>query len=165
MATRSNIAYKTPEGKIRSVYAHWDGYPARNGETAVLEKLLTFWVGQFHEGEGRPQKNLEVYCELIAAWAQTGAAEQNDYTNKFYAQMVAGELWATQGHGGTESEYTQMHKLVCSAMFVKEWDSCSDRAESEAERAPVPPTAQQMKQLHEMKDRALRVWLSDHGVK
>ena len=27
MATRSNIAYKTPEGKIRSVYAHWDGYP------------------------------------------------------------------------------------------------------------------------------------------
>jgi hypothetical protein len=32
MATRSNIAYKTPEGKIRSVYCHWDGYPAHNGE-------------------------------------------------------------------------------------------------------------------------------------
>ena len=32
MATRSNIAYKTPEGKIRSVYSHWDGYPEHNGE-------------------------------------------------------------------------------------------------------------------------------------
>jgi len=31
MATRSNIAYKTAEGKIRSVYAHWDGYVANNG--------------------------------------------------------------------------------------------------------------------------------------
>ena len=35
MATRSNIAYKTPEGKIRSVYCHWDGYPAHNGEMLV----------------------------------------------------------------------------------------------------------------------------------
>jgi hypothetical protein len=35
MATRSNIAYKTPEGKIRSVYAHWDGYPEHNGKILV----------------------------------------------------------------------------------------------------------------------------------
>ncbi len=32
MATRSNIAYKTASGKIRSVYCHWDGYPEHNGE-------------------------------------------------------------------------------------------------------------------------------------
>ena len=32
MATRSNIAYRTPEGKIRSVYCHWDGYPEHNGK-------------------------------------------------------------------------------------------------------------------------------------
>lgn len=35
MATRSNIAYKTPEGKIRSIYCHWDGYPAHNGEMLI----------------------------------------------------------------------------------------------------------------------------------
>ena len=35
MATRSNIAYRTPEGKIRSIYCHWDGYPAHNGEMLV----------------------------------------------------------------------------------------------------------------------------------
>ena len=31
MATRSNIAMKTLEGKIVSVYCHWDGYVANNG--------------------------------------------------------------------------------------------------------------------------------------
>ena len=35
MATRSNIAYKTAEGKIRSIYAHWDGYPECNGKILV----------------------------------------------------------------------------------------------------------------------------------
>ena len=39
MATRSNIAYKTPEGKIRAVYCHWDGYPAHNGE--MLRRYYT----------------------------------------------------------------------------------------------------------------------------
>ena len=32
MATRSNIAYRNTEGKIVSVYSHWDGYPEHNGE-------------------------------------------------------------------------------------------------------------------------------------
>ena len=32
MATRSNIAYKTIDGKIRSIYCHWDGYPEHNGK-------------------------------------------------------------------------------------------------------------------------------------
>ena len=32
MATRSTIAMKTPEGKIRAIYCHWDGYPEHNGK-------------------------------------------------------------------------------------------------------------------------------------
>lgn len=39
MATRSNIAYRTPEGKIRSIYCHWDGYPEHNGE--MLNRYYT----------------------------------------------------------------------------------------------------------------------------
>lgn len=35
MATRSAIGYKTPEGKVRAIYAHWDGYPAGVGRTLV----------------------------------------------------------------------------------------------------------------------------------
>ena len=36
MGTRSAIGYKTPEGKIRAKYSHYDGYPAYTG--AMLEK-------------------------------------------------------------------------------------------------------------------------------
>jgi hypothetical protein len=32
MATRSNIAYRNTQGKIISIYSHWDGYPEHNGE-------------------------------------------------------------------------------------------------------------------------------------
>lgn len=39
MATRSNIGYITPEGKIRAVYCHWDGYPEHNGE--MLRRYYT----------------------------------------------------------------------------------------------------------------------------
>ena len=35
MGTRSNIAYRTPEGRIVSVYCHYDGYPANNGKILV----------------------------------------------------------------------------------------------------------------------------------
>jgi hypothetical protein len=33
MATRSTIAMRTPEGTIRSIYCHWDGYPDGVGAT------------------------------------------------------------------------------------------------------------------------------------
>ena len=36
MGTRSAIGYKTPQGKIRAKYSHYDGYPAYTG--AMLEK-------------------------------------------------------------------------------------------------------------------------------
>jgi hypothetical protein len=36
MGTRSAIGYKTPEGKIRAKYSHYDGYPAYTG--AILNE-------------------------------------------------------------------------------------------------------------------------------
>lgn len=39
MATRSNIAYRTPDGRIVSIYCHWDGYPEHNGE--MLRRYYT----------------------------------------------------------------------------------------------------------------------------
>lgn len=36
MATRSRIGMEMPDGKIKSIYCHWDGYPEGVGET--LEK-------------------------------------------------------------------------------------------------------------------------------
>ena len=36
MGTRSAIGYKTPEGKVRAKYSHYDGYPAFTG--CMLQK-------------------------------------------------------------------------------------------------------------------------------
>lgn len=37
MATRSTIAMKTPEGKIKAIYCHWDGYVGYNGKMLMGE--------------------------------------------------------------------------------------------------------------------------------
>ena len=69
MATRSNIAYKTAEGKIRSIYAHWDGYPEHNGKI-LLDNY----------------KNIEKIKALIelGSVSSLGAeiGEQQDFDNK-----------------------------------------------------------------------------------
>ena len=39
MGTRSAIGYKTPQGKIRAKYSHYDGYPAYTG--AMLQEHYT----------------------------------------------------------------------------------------------------------------------------
>lgn len=36
MSTRSRIGMEMPDGKIKSIYSHWDGYPS--GVGAILEK-------------------------------------------------------------------------------------------------------------------------------
>jgi hypothetical protein len=39
MATRSRIGYVAEDGKVHSIYCHWDGYPSNNGE--ILLKHYT----------------------------------------------------------------------------------------------------------------------------
>ena len=48
MATRSRIAIEDESGRVRSIYAHWDGYPDHNGrilfehyqDRAKVQKLI-----------------------------------------------------------------------------------------------------------------------------
>ena len=49
MATRSNIAYRTPEGKIRSIYCHWDGYVSNNGRILQEHYQEARKIGQLIE--------------------------------------------------------------------------------------------------------------------
>lgn len=49
MATRSTIALKTPDGKFKAIYCHWDGYVEHNGkilfenyqDVTKVEKLIS----------------------------------------------------------------------------------------------------------------------------
>lgn len=49
MATRSAIGYKTPQGKVRAIYAHWDGYPAGVGRTLVNHYQAAYKICQLVE--------------------------------------------------------------------------------------------------------------------
>ena len=48
MGTRSRIGIELPDGQVRSVYCHWDGYPEHNGRILIqhytqredVEKLI-----------------------------------------------------------------------------------------------------------------------------
>lgn len=50
MSTRSNIAMELPNGKFKTIYCHFDGYPDHNGQILLdhyntrdkVEKLLSF---------------------------------------------------------------------------------------------------------------------------
>jgi len=61
MATRSTIAYRTPEGRIVAVYCHWDGYPSHNG------KIL-----QEHYQEARKIAQLISYGDISSLGAEFG---------------------------------------------------------------------------------------------
>ena len=39
MATRSSITIKELDGSVKSIYCHWDGYPAHNGK--ILDEHYT----------------------------------------------------------------------------------------------------------------------------
>lgn len=39
MATRSRIGKRLPDGTIKSIYCHWDGYPKHNGK--ILKEHYT----------------------------------------------------------------------------------------------------------------------------
>jgi hypothetical protein len=41
MATRSTIALEYPDGTVKQVYCHWDGYPSHNGKL-LLENWSDF---------------------------------------------------------------------------------------------------------------------------
>ena len=81
MATRSNIAYKTAEGKIRSVYCHWDGYPAHNGE------MLT-----------RHYSELDKVRQLIALGSISSLREEIGDKQDFDDRSAQNDAWTLAYH-------------------------------------------------------------------
>jgi hypothetical protein len=49
MATRSAIGYKTPEGKVRAIYCHYDGYVAGVGHTLETDYQQARKIAQLVE--------------------------------------------------------------------------------------------------------------------
>jgi len=49
MATRSNIGYVLPNGNVRHIYAHWDGYPQHNGKILFESYQAAYKIAQLIE--------------------------------------------------------------------------------------------------------------------
>jgi|TARA_A200000159_G_scaffold159658_1_gene178589 hypothetical protein len=127
MATRSNIAYQTPEGKIRSIYSHWDGYPECNGKILVdnyksIEKIkalielgsvsaLGAQIGQQQDFDDRSTQKKEW---TLAYHRDRGEelciAEYDDIPSwiadmEEYAYLWNGKEWLVNDHGETRGGF------------------------------------------------------------
>lgn len=124
MATRSNIAYKTPEGKIRASYCHYDGYPAHNGE--MLRRYYTdadkvkamidlgsmsilapkvFPTTTTHSFE-TPEEDVTIFYnrDRGEGWDMTSYKEYDDFAEyvdngEEYMYFFDGKEWLVNDHG------------------------------------------------------------------
>ena len=49
MSTRSNIVIQAPDGKVMSIYCHYDGYPEHNGKMLLEHYDTTDKVSRLFE--------------------------------------------------------------------------------------------------------------------
>lgn len=121
MATRSNIAYKTPEGKIRSIYSHWDGYPECNGKILVdnytdqekIEALIALGSVSALGAEIGQQQDFDDRSSQKKEWTlayhrdrgeQLSIQEYDDIPSwiddmEEYAYLWNGQDWLVNDHG------------------------------------------------------------------
>ena len=143
MATRSNIAMKTKEGKIVSVYCHWDGYVANNGKILLenytdidkIEALVALGsissLGQ-DIGEQVDFDNRDTHTETGTIAYHRDRGEQlsiQEYDDipswiadmEEYAYLWNGEDWLVNDHGATAEGYPVFNfvETVVNPEFVK----------------------------------------------
>ena len=125
MATRSNIAMKTKEGKIVSVYCHWDGYVANNGrillenyaDISKIEALVALGsisslgeqIGEAQDFDDRStQKDEWTLFYSRDRGEQLSIQEYDDIPSwiadmEEYAYLWNGQDWLVNDHGETDA--------------------------------------------------------------
>ena len=125
MATRSNIAMKTQDGKIVSVYCHWDGYVANNGKILLenytdidkIEALVALGsisslgeqIGEQQDFDDRStQKDEWTLFYSRDRGEQLSIQEYDDIPSwindmEEYAYLWNGQDWLVNDHGETDA--------------------------------------------------------------
>jgi hypothetical protein len=126
MATRSNIAMKTKEGKIVSVYCHWDGYVANNGKILLenytdidkIEALVALGsisslgeqIGEQQDFDDRStQKDEWTLFYTRDRGEELSIQEYDDIPSwiadmEEYAYLWNGQEWLVNDHGETDEK-------------------------------------------------------------
>jgi len=146
MATRSNIAMKTADGKIVSVYCHWDGYVANNGKILLenytdidkIEALVALGsisslgeqIGEKHPFD-RDYKNPEL--PLTDNWTlfysrdrgeELSIAEYDDIPSwiddmEEYAYLWNGKEWLVNDHGAKDANGYPIFDLLSTVVPIE----------------------------------------------
>ena len=141
MATRSNIAMKTKEGKIVSVYCHWDGYVANNGRILLenytdvdkIEALVALGsisslgtvIGEQQDFDDRStQKDEWTLFYSRDRGEQLSIQEYDDIPSwiadmEEYAYLWNGKEWLVNDHGETDEAGYPIFDLLSTVVPIE----------------------------------------------
>jgi hypothetical protein len=141
MATRSNIAMKTAEGKIVSVYCHWDGYVANNGKILLenytdidkIEALVALGsisslgtaIGDKQDFDDRStQKDEWTLFYSRDRGEQLSIQEYDDIPSwindmEEYAYLWNGQEWLVNDHGATDAKGYPIFDLLSTLVPIE----------------------------------------------
>ena len=141
MATRSNIAMKTKEGKIVSVYCHWDGYVANNGRILLenyanidkIEALVALGsISSLGEQIGEQQDFMDRDTQKDE-WTlfysrdrgeELSIQEYDDIPSwindmEEYAYLWNGQEWLVNDHGATDAKGYPIFDLLSTLVPIE----------------------------------------------
>jgi hypothetical protein len=141
MATRSNIAMKTQDGKIVSVYCHWDGYVANNGRILLenytdidkIEALVALGsisslgevIGEQQDFDDRStQKDEWTLFYSRDRGEQLSIQEYDDIPSwiadmEEYAYLWNGKEWLVNDHGATDEAGYPIFDLLSTVVPIE----------------------------------------------
>ncbi len=141
MATRSNIAMKTKDGKIVSVYCHWDGYVANNGKILLenyadiskIEALVALGsisslgevIGEQQDFDDRStQKDEWTLFYSRDRGEQLSIQEYADIPSwiadmEEYAYLWNGTEWLVNDHGETDANGYPIFDLLSTVVPIE----------------------------------------------
>ena len=141
MATRSNIAMKTKEGKIVSVYCHWDGYVANNGRIllenyANIDKIealvalgslssLGFVIGEQQDFNDRDTCKDEWTLAYHRDRGEELSIQQYDDIPSWIAEMEEyaylwnGQEWLVNDHGAADEKGYPIFDLLSTLVPIE----------------------------------------------
>ena len=141
MATRSNIAMKTKEGKIVSVYCHWDGYVANNGRIllenyANIDKIealvalgslssLGFVIGEQQDFNDRDTCKDEWTLAYHRDRGEELSIQEYDDIPSWIAEMEEyaylwnGQEWLVNDHGAADEKGYPIFDLLSTLVPIE----------------------------------------------
>lgn len=110
MGTRSRIGKVMPDGTVKSIYCHWDGYLSHNGRILLnyysdpekVDKLLALgWLSSLgvrlssDDPAVEAADNLEGHCKVFDNWGGDTQAQTDANTATFWKEAyLMGEEFA-----------------------------------------------------------------------